>query len=415
MFTIKIKPERYDQMRNIIVEDCKQIPLANQTLEIVERKGIGHPDTICDAILDRVSIELSKEYLKKFGAIMHHNADKSLLVAGEVETRFGGGRVKNPMLLIFGDRATEEVGGTKVDVGGIAIRAAKRWIKEKLRYVDPDKHMHYQIELKPGSAALTDIFKRGGEILSANDTSAAVGYAPMTPTEKAVLKTEHFLNSKNFKKEFPESGEDIKVMGFRKNNDISLTVGMAFVDRHVEGEDDYFKKKEEILDRLRSFVRKNFDFKDTELKLNTLDTRGRGVDGVYLTVLGTSADGADSGQVGRGNRSNGVIPLNRHVGSEAAAGKNPVSHVGKIYNLLTYKIANEIYSDVNGLKEVYVWLVSQIGKPIDHPAIAVARVIPDPGVKIEKIRNRIEETINRELEKINTFTKCLARGDFSVC
>jgi len=237
--------------RNITVEEFRQIPLEKQKLEIVERKGLGHPDSICDAILDRVSVELSKEYLEKFGAIMHHNADKSLLVAGEVETKFGGGAVKQPMLLIFGDRATNEVEGVSVPVDEIAIRAAKSWLKKNLRFVDPNKHMRYQVELKPGSAALTDIFRRKkSKVMSANDTSAAVGYAPMTPTERLVLKTEQYLNSKKFKQEFPESGEDIKVMGFRKNNELSLTVGMAFVDRFVKDEDDYFRKKAEMLDRL---------------------------------------------------------------------------------------------------------------------------------------------------------------------
>ncbi len=402
-------------MRNIVVEEFKQTPLVDQNLEIVERKGIGHPDSICDSILDNVSIELSKEYLKKFGAIMHHNADKSLLVAGGVETRFGGGKVKDPMLMIFGDRATEEVEGTKLEVKEIAIRSAKDWIRKNLRYVDPDDHVRYQVELKPGSAALTDIFKRKGEILSANDTSAAVGYAPFTPTEQIVLETEQFLNSKKFKKEFPESGEDIKIMGFRKNNDISLTIGMAFVDHYVKDENDYFRKKDEILEKVAPFAKEKFDFDNVHTKLNTLDSRERGVDGVYLTVLGTSADGADSGQVGRGNRCNGVIPLNRPAGSEAVAGKNPVSHVGKIYNLLTHKIASEIYSQVDGLSEVYVWLVSQIGQPIDQPAIAAARVITKSGVGIENVRGQIAQTFDKELENITEFTKCLSRGEFSVC
>lgn len=400
--------------RNIVVEEFKQAPLEKQKLEVVERKGLGHPDSICDAILDRVSVELSKEYIKKFGMIMHHNADKSLLVAGEVETRFGGGEVRQPMLLIFGDRAADEVEGTKVPVKEIAIRAAKNWIKNNLRFVDPEEHIKYQVELKPGSAALTDIFKRGGRVLSANDTSAAVGYAPMTLTEQLVLNIERYLNSKEFKKEFPESGEDVKVMGFRKNDEIYLTVGIAFVDRFVESEDDYFTKKEEILERLRLFV-ENLDIKKIKLNLNTLDTQGRGVGGVYLTVLGTSADGADSGQVGRGNRANGVIPLNRHVGSEAAAGKNPVSHVGKIYNLLTHKIANSIYEQVPDLEEVYVWLVSQIGKPIDDPYIAAARVITKPGISIEIIRKQIEEVINTELEHIDRFCMDLADGKIPIC
>jgi S-adenosylmethionine synthetase len=402
-------------IRNIIVEEFNQPPLEEQRLEIVERKGLGHPDTICDAIMDRVSVELSKEYLKKFGEIMHHNADKSLLVAGEVETKFGGGKVKQPMILIFGDRATSEVEGIKVPVEKIAIRAAKKWIKENLRFVDPEEHVRYQVELKPGSAALTDIFKRAGNVLCANDTSAAVGYAPMSPTEQLVLKTERFLNSKKFKKEFPVVGEDVKVMAFRKNSEVFMTVGAAFVDRFVESEDDYFRKKDEVLEELENFIKEDNSFQDVSLKLNTLDIRGRGIDGVYLTVLGTSADGADSGQVGRGNRPNGVIPLNRHVGSEAAAGKNPVSHVGKIYNILTHKIANEIYTNVPDLKEVYVWLVSQIGKPIDEPAIAVARVITKAGVSLKSIEKQITETVDKELEHIDKFCKDLSEGKYLVC
>lgn len=401
-------------MRNIVVEEFKQVPLEEQKLEIVERKGLGHPDTICDAILDRVSVELSREYIKRFGMILHHNTDKSLLVAGEVETRFGGGEVKQPMLLIFGDRATSRVGEEEIPVKEIAIKAAKDWIKSNLRFVDPEIHMKYQVELKPGSAALADIFKRGGRVLSANDTSAAVGYAPLSRTERLVLETERFMNSKEFKREFPEVGEDIKVMGFRTNSKLSITIGAAFVDRFVESETDYFRKKEEVRERVCNFLREKSDM-DFELSINTLDVQGRGVDGVYLTVLGTSADGADSGQVGRGNRPNGVIPLNRHMGSEAAAGKNPVSHVGKIYNLLTHKIANEIYSRIPGLLEVYVWLVSQIGKPIDQPALAAARVIPEKGTKLREVEPKIREVIDLELERIDVFCRELASGKYTIC
>jgi S-adenosylmethionine synthetase len=401
--------------RNIIVEEFKQTPLEKQKFEIVERKGLGHPDSICDAILDRVSVRLSREYLEKFGTIMHHNADKSLLVAGEVETRFGGGAVGQPMLLIFGDRATSEVGGVNIPVEKIAIQSAKDWFRKNLRFVDPEKHVKYQVELKSGSASLVDIFKRKGKVLSANDTSAAVGYAPMTKTEKLVLEMERHVNSKDFKKEFPESGEDVKVMGFRKNDEINLTISIAFVDRFVESEEDYFRKKAEIIEKIKTFAGENGGFKRITVDLNTLDVSGRGEPGVYLTVLGTSADGADSGQVGRGNRVNGVIPLNRHVGSEAAAGKNPVSHVGKIYNILTHKIAGRIYDQVADLEEVYVWLVSQIGKPIDQPATAVAQAVPKSGISIGDVKAGVEEVMNFELENIDKFCDDLARGKIQIC
>ncbi|KYH41346.1 MAG: archaeal S-adenosylmethionine synthetase [Candidatus Bathyarchaeota archaeon B26-2] len=402
-------------MRNIIVNGLKQTPLEEQRFEIIERKGLGHPDTICDSIMNEVSVRLSKEYLERFGAVMHHNIDKALLVAGEVETRFGGGVVKNPMRLIFGDRATYKVGEVEIPIEEIAIQTAKEWIRKNLRFVDPDEHVTYQVEIKPGSTALTDIFKRGGRTLGANDTSAAVGWAPLTKTEKAVLNLEKYLNSEEFKRRFPESGEDVKVMGLRDGDKLDLTVSMAFVDRFFEDEKQYFEKKAEVLEEINRFVKEKYEFEEINVQLNTLDTAGRGVDGIYLTVLGTSADGADSGQIGRGNRINGLISLNRPQCSEAAAGKNPVSHVGKIYNLLTHKIANEIYEQVDGLKEVYVWILGKIGQPIDQPAIATVQVITAPGTTIKSLKKSIERIVDFELENIDKFCMDLAYGRIPIC
>ena len=405
-------------MGNVIVESLKQPSVEEQRVEIVERKGLGHPDYICDSIMNRASVELSKEYVKKVGTIMHHNLDKGLLAAGEVEVRFGGGTVKKPMLLVFGDRATFNVDEDVIPVGEIVVNAAKQWIKENLRFVDPEEHMRYQIEIKKGSEALTDIFKRrskGRKVLGANDTSAAVGYAPLTKTEKLVFEVERFLNSKEFKQRHPETGEDVKVMGFRRGDKVELTIAMAFVDRFIDSEDTYFKRKEEVLESIKEFVKENSYFDNVKVELNTLDKRGRGVGGVYLTVLGISADGADCGQVGRGNRVNGVIPLNRPVSSEAAAGKNPVSHVGKIYNLLTHHMAESIYMKVPGLKEVYVWLLSRIGEPIDKPRVAVAQLVLKTGVRMRDVKAQVREVIESELSNIDKFCEDLAYGRIPIC
>ena len=402
-------------MRNILVDSLKQTPLEEQKLEIVERKGLGHPDSICDAIMDRVSVGLSRAYLDKFGVILHHNADKSLLVAGEVDTRYGGGIVREPMRLIFGDRATFEAAGATIPVEEISVQAAKEWFRKNLRFVDVEKHVKYQVELKPGSSGLTDIFRRKGKILGANDTSAAVGYAPMTRTERVVLETERYVNSNEFKRRFPESGEDVKVMGLRKNSNLRLTVSMAFVDRFVGSEEEYFKKKVDILSSINKFVKENAGFENTSVDLNTLDKRGRGIGGVFLTVLGTSAESGDSGQVGRGNRVNGVFPLNRPVCSEAAAGKNPVSHVGKIYNLLTHQIAQKVHEQVAGVEEVYIWLLSQIGEPIDQPAIASAQVVMKKGNHFADVEKGIADVIDFELENIDRFCTDLAYGRIPIC
>ena len=204
-------------------------------------------------------------------------------------------------------------------------------------------------------------------------------------------------------------------MGFRKINNLKLTIAMALVDRYVKDEEDYFNKKAALHEEISRFVKENTDFEKTHIDLNTLDVKGRGREGVYITVSGTSAEAGDSGQVGRGNRINGVIPLNRPYCSEAAAGKNPVSHVGKIYNTLTHKIAREIYAQVSGLEEVYIWLLSQIGKPIDEPAIAAAQVVMKGNNSFDSVKKEIEEVVNKELEHIDKFTADLAQGKIPIC
>jgi S-adenosylmethionine synthetase len=399
----------------IRVNELHQVPLEEQDLEIVERKGIGHPDHICDAIMNEVSITLSKEYLRRYGHVQHHNIDKALLAAGEVQRRYGGGEVKRPMLMVFGDRATYDVDGDTIPVDELAVDTAKKWLRKNLRFVDPDRHVRYQVELKKGSAALTDIFKRQGKYYGANDTSAAVGYAPLSTTEKIVLTTERYINSPSFKKEFPETGEDVKIMASREGRDLSLTVALAFVDKFIENENQYFKKKEEVEENVNKFVRSRVKYDSANVNINTLDKRGRGMDGIYLTVLGTSADDGDGGQVGRGNRPTGLIPLNRPTCSEAAAGKNPVSHVGKIYNLLTYEIANRVYEKVTGVKEVYVWLLSQIGRPINEPKVAGVELILERGVDFKPASKLATEIVRSELNSINDFTDRLTQGKIPVC
>ncbi len=365
--------------------------------------------------MNQISIDLSKEYLKRFDTVLHHNVDKSLLAAGVATPKFKGGKVIEPMKFVFGDRATFKVGEEEIPVNEIAVKSASNWIKKNLRFVDPEKQVVYQSEIKPGSIALADIFDRKGEYLGANDTSAAVGYAPFTSTERIILDLEKHLNSPSFKKSFPESGEDIKLMGLRKRDHLNITVAMAMVDRFIDSEADYFKKQGEIKDAINVFVDKKYGFDKVSIDINALDVKGRGIDGLYLTVTGTSAEAGDSGQVGRGNNVVGVIPLNRPMSSEAAAGKNPVSHVGKIYNALCYRIADRVMDEVSGIKETYVWLLSQIGKPINEPSVVSAQIIPENGIELKSVSKLIDEIIADEFDHLHEFCRDLAEGKITLC
>jgi S-adenosylmethionine synthetase len=399
----------------IVVETFRGRSVTDQRVEIVERKGTGHPDFICDSVMEAISVALCREYRKEFGGILHHNIDKGLLAAGKTGISFGGGRVLRPMEFVIGDRATFRIGRRKLPVREIAVDAARDWIRKNLRFVDPERHVRYRVVLAPGSEELTDIFTRPGQVKGANDTSALIGYYPMSPAEKTVLGIERFLNAKEFKKKHPWTGEDIKVMGLRTGTKLDLTVAMPLLSPFVKSEGEYFEKKEAVLREMEKFLGGRDDFDDISVSLNTLDKKRRGLGGIYLSLLGTSAEGADSGQVGRGNRVNGLISVNRPMGTEAAAGKNPVSHVGKIYNFLAHKAAEKIYKNVDGIREVYVLLLSRIGTPIDSPPMASAQVLLEKGFRLSDVSARVEMLLEEELSNISGFCDNLAAGKYPVC
>jgi S-adenosylmethionine synthetase len=271
----------------------------------------------------------------------------------------------------------------------------------------------FQNAIQPGSPELVDLFAR--RTIGANDTSAAVGYAPLTETERCVLAAERRLNSPACKAQFPEAGEDVKVMGCRQGRHLTLTIALAFIDRFIPNARTYVARKAAIAEDLRRFLEADLRELDrVDVCLNMLDHPERGLGGMYLTVLGTSAEGGDSGQVGRGNRVNGVISLNRPMSTEAAAGKNPVSHVGKIYTLLSHQMAQHIHTAVEGVAEVSVWLCSQIGQPVDRPWITAAQVILAPGASRADVETPLREIIHADLAALPSFITQLTYGAFPV-
>lgn len=403
-----------------VVESLSMPATARREIEFVERKGLGHPDSICDAVMESVSVALSRAYVKAVGHVLHHNVDKGLLVAGQTTPKLGGGTVEVPMRLVIGDRASSVFGNKTIPVGEIAEATARDWFRRHLKHVDPDKHLIVQNELHPGSAELTGIFdsKRPASILGlvANDTSVGVGFAPLTETERLVLATEHLLNSADFKQKFPETGEDVKVMAVRRGRKLEMTVAIAFIDQYFWQEETYFHRKAAVWHALTEYLQtKLHDLDAVNVQINTLDREGHGLNGMYLTVLGTSAESADGGEVGRGNRVNGLITFCRPMTMEAAAGKNPVSHVGKIYNQLARQTAERICQHIDAVEEACVWLCSRIGAPLDEPWMASVQVALKPDATIADVRARIQDIVANEVLTVSVLTQRLTRGELPVC
>ncbi len=358
--------------KTITVNTIERAPVSGLNVELVERKGLGHPDYIADSASEVVSRALSSYYLEKYGVILHHNVDKVLIVGGQANPRFGGGDVIQPIYILVAGRVTTEVrtatGVEKVPIGTIIISSIKDWIRNNFRFLDADKHVVIDYRVGMGSTDLVGVYELGvkaTKVPLANDTSIGVGFAPLTDTERLVLETERLLNSREFKAKLPEVGEDVKVMGLRIGKEVKLTIAAALISSLIKDKDHYLNVKDEIRNRVLDLATKISPSLNVNVTVNAADKPEHGI--FYLTVTGTSAEHGDDGATGRGNRANGLITPMRPMTMEATAGKNPVSHIGKLYNVLANKIAERIYGEVKGLKEVYVYLLSQIGKPINEP------------------------------------------------
>jgi S-adenosylmethionine synthetase len=402
--------------KNIVLEHLKQQPIESHSVEFVERKGLGHPDYIADSLSEEFSLALCSDYKKRFGQILHHNVDKVLLVGGQSRPTFGGGEVISPIYIVMSGRATSEVNldGEKifVPVGRLAVDSAKAWLKNNIRYLDPDSHVIIDHRVGKGSSDLVCNYNSvGGNNPCSNDTSFGVGYAPLDTLERLVYETERFINSDGMKKKLPEIGEDVKVMGLRTGKEIKLTIAAAMISKLIPDMDHYKSVKEEAVKVLDSFVAKKCEL-PVEIFLNNADHMDMG--SVYLTVTGTSAEMGDDGETGRGNRANGLITPSRPMSLEAAAGKNPVSHTGKIYNVIAGNIATKA-SKLKGIKEVYVKIVSQIGRAIDDPHMANVQVLLEDGAALTgNLKQELNELVNSEFESIDKVTDLILQRKASL-
>ena len=383
----------------IHIERRRGPALDDLPVEIVERKGLGHPDTICDMLSEKFSVALSKHYLDRFGLVLHHNVDKALLSAGQTEPAFGGGRILKPIDLYLSGRAAVEVRGACVPARELAEKVVATWFGQHMHAFDCAAGIRLHCLVQPGSSDLVNLFMRQRErgVFLANDTSIGVGFAPMTELERIVLAVEQTLNGAQFKQRFPETGEDIKVMGLREHDHITLTVACAFIGRFLKDIGTYRDAKEQLRAAALQIARR-ITAREVVVDVNTADDMSAGE--VYLTVTGTSAEAGDDGETGRGNRSNGLITPYRPMTLEAVAGKNPITHVGKLYSTAANYMASTLVAEVPQVSEAECLLVSQIGTPIDRPRFVHLRVKYDKMTLPPDIEDRIRSVTEHEIARI---------------
>jgi S-adenosylmethionine synthetase len=391
--------------RNIVVAESIGRWIEDRPVEIVERKGIGHPDSLCDGIAERISVEYTKWCRENLGAQLHHNFDKVQLVAGDVEVGFGHGQLLKPIRIQIAGRGTPFApDGRAIPMDTIAIEAAKAHIRETMRYLDPDKHCVIDSYAGRGAGELIHVVDN----VTANDTSFGVAHWPRSGLEHAVYETAQYINYRLID-QFPV-GEDVKVMGARLENDIVLTCAIPFIATEIKDLAEYLEVKSAVMQAIQQYT-STLDSRSVRVDVNTADNEAEGP--VYLTLTGTSAECGDDGSVGRGNRVTGVIAPFRSASLEAAAGKNPISHVGKIYNVLALVAAQDIDKRIKSIQEVQVYILSQIGKPLDQPLIATATVRAEGGLT-DATKGAVAAALDENLANIGRVREMIANREVSM-
>jgi S-adenosylmethionine synthetase len=379
----------------------------NDDVEVVERKGAGHPDSICDALAETLSRNLCNAYQKRFGKALHHNVDKALLCGGRASPEFGGGSVDVPIRIYLAGRAVAQVGREVVPIQQIATEGSRAWLRDNLHALDPDRHVEIEAMVQPGSQDLQSVFGRHGASGAphGNDTSFGVGHAPLSTLEKLVLAIDSRMHVRT--DETRAWGEDTKVMAVRSGAKVGITLACAMIGRYLANIEDYCAQKTMLAEMVRRLAREH-GFSSCEVSVNAADDVPSG--SIYLTVTGTSAEGGDDGQVGRGNRVNGLITPGRPMSLEAAAGKNPVSHVGKIYNVLAKDIAETLVSAMPEVDSAQCLLVSKIGLPITSPALVQVKLATKDGIPVENLRAPVETLIANKLAEAPALVGRMAAG-----
>jgi S-adenosylmethionine synthetase len=391
--------------RNIVIAEATGRYIEDLPVEIVERKGVGHPDSLCDGIAERVSLEYCRWCEENFGVLLHHNFDKVQLVAGDVDVHFGGGHIIRPIRIQIAGRGTPSYKGRLVPMDTLAIEAARAHIKETMRYLDPVQHLNITCYAGRGASELVSAV----EHTEANDTSFGVSHWPRSLLENNVYETANYINF-TLIDQFP-IGEDIKVMGCRRDGEITLTVSIPFIASHLKDADEYLQAKGALQAAIQEFSEK-LDDRPLKVDVNTADKVKRG--DFYLTLTGTSAECGDDGAVGRGNRVNGMIAPFRSASFEAACGKNPISHVGKVYNVLAFLAARDIVEKVPNAKEAVVYILSQIGHPLDQPLVASALVRTAEGQLTAAIQNDVRDVLDERLTNVADTGAMIRRGEIPL-
>ncbi|MEU6990616.1 methionine adenosyltransferase [Streptomyces sp. NPDC046465] len=372
---------------------------------IVERKGLGHPDTLADHLAERLSRAYSRYTVQRFGAVLHHNFDKLAILGGASEVRYGAGEMTSPVRVLVNGRAAPMCGGERIPVTEIVEAEVRAFFAERLAEVAEHLDIVFNItsNSSPGAVltgdgvpdrtrwfnprSVEDLRER--RVRLSNDTSLGTGWAPENPFESFVRElVDHFSGESDFTRANPWCGSDVKLMGYWDGDQADVVLCVPQKSRHVGSREEYVRNTEAVLAECDRLAGLRLPGAAARFRLNARDVPEK--DELYLTYTGSSIESGDEGVVGRGNRVNGLITPLRPMNLEGANGKNPVYHVGKLYNIAAQRLAGRLHEMTDGHAEVH--LVSTTGQRLDQPWRILIR-LSSPDAELDKVQAVVAEAL----------------------
>lgn len=355
---------------------------ASAPVEIVERKGLGHPDTLADALAERMSVAYSRHCLQRYGAVLHHNLDKLYLRGGHCRTGLGDFEMTEPVTLTIGGRVSASFAERPVPYRELFEEAARGYLATVLPRFDHARWLRVEHATTSRSrfpswfhpASLDDLPELAHP--SASDTAVITAWHPETPAERVALVLERHLNREGGGPRYPELGQDIKVMAVRTGEHLDITVNVAVNPLAVSDTDSYdavIARLHGELDQLTGTVLAGT--MSHRLSLNTGDGNPYRGKRCYLLGTGSCLEFGEEGFVGRGNTPAGYIPLHRPKSAEAAFGKNPVYHAGKVYAVHASRIARRVFEKTGS--PATVTIASRHSDPLRQPSFTDVAVHGD--------------------------------------
>lgn len=321
-------------------QDPESLPI-----EVVERKGVGHPDSLADALANEVSVSFSQYCRSKFGCVLHHNVDKLFIGAGHFRNNFGLCERIRPIQVRTNGRMSNMFGNEQIDIESIQRQAISTYllrvlprIKEEDVVIVPNATQHTKINhwFTPRNRA--DI--PDADNPKANDTSFCVSHWPPTLAETVAYRLErYFWEAKDgfAIPRFSEIGQDIKVLVLRQGKQLEVTLCVPSQSMYTSSYEHYkeiIRYHEVQLQVLATEIASEYK-QEVSVHVNQHQH-------LYMLGLGSCIECGEEGLVGRGNTISGIISSHRVHTQESWAGKNPVYHTGRVLGYLTAKLARVI-------------------------------------------------------------------------